>query len=246
MAAEYFIGTSGYVYPHWKEVFYPKDLPQKDWLPYFAERLDTVEINNTFYQMPEPEKVRNWASQVPEDFCFVMKMNRIVTHRKRLIDMERMVGDFVRAVDTAADALGPILVQLPPRWKANPERLNEFLDYCPGGYRYAVEFRDADWLRDEVYRVLEDHNAAVVIHDLIEDHPHVTPADWTYLRFHGPTESGNYAHDYSPQFLSARADEIADHLNSGKDVYVYFNNDVGGNAVRNALDLKRYVEDRQS
>jgi uncharacterized protein YecE (DUF72 family) len=134
--------------------------------------------------------------------------------------------------------MGVILVQLPPRWKADPGRLEAFLDAAPRRHRWAVEFRDPSWLCREVYDVLRAHNAALCIHDMIEDHPRQVTADWVYLRFHGTDYSG----DYSPQALSGSARRIRRHLDEGRDVLAYFNNDIGGHAIHNAKDLRRFVE----
>jgi len=132
-------------------------------------------------------------------------------------------------------------VQLPPRFRADPARLDAFLTLCPASLRWAMEFRDARWLCPEVYDVLRAHNAALVIHDLIADHPREVTADWVYLRFHGPGQ--RYAGCYSPQALSAVAKRIASHLTAGRDVYAYFNNDIAGHAVHNAADMKKYLKD---
>jgi uncharacterized protein YecE (DUF72 family) len=134
--------------------------------------------------------------------------------------------------------LGPILVQLPPHWNVDVERLTGFLHAAPRAYRWALEFRDPRWLCDEVYGVLRRHNAALCLHDLIHDHPHQITADWVYLRFHGV----GYGGSYPPQALTAQARQIAQYLAAGLDVFAYFNNDAYGHAVHNAIDLKRSLE----
>ena len=134
-------------------------------------------------------------------------------------------------------SLGPVLVQLPPRWRVNPERLDAFLAQAPKRYRWALEFRDASWLNDAIYALLERHQAALCQHDMIAGHPRRVTADWVYLRYHGDHYSGSYSH----QFLAAQARRIADYLAEGLDVYAYFNNDAQGYAVENALALKRYL-----
>ena len=131
-------------------------------------------------------------------------------------------------------------MQLPPHWKVNAQRLDEFLEETPHTLRFAVEFRDPSWLVDEVYNVLEKHGAALCVHDMIDRHPDKVTADWVYYRFHG----NNYGGDYSHQKLSATADILVAHYTAGRDVYSYFNNDLGGHAIHNALDLRRYVDDR--
>lgn len=234
------IGTSGYQYDDWRGVLYPRDLPKRQWLGYYAERFDTVEINNTFYKLPEATTFAHWAAQVPRGFCFSLKLSRYATHMKKLEDPEQPIELFLERSKPLGRTRGPILVQLPPRFRANPARLDAFLRAAPRRLRWAVEVRDPSWLASEVYAVLERHGAALCIHDLIERHPRVVTADFVYQRFHGE----DYGGSYSPQALSAEATRIADFARQGLDVYVYFNNDRGGHAVDNAMDLRRYVERR--
>jgi uncharacterized protein YecE (DUF72 family) len=231
------IGTSGYQYDHWRGRFYPRDLPKRDWFGYYAERFDTVEINNTFYQLPTASTFEAWREASPEGFCFSLKFSRYGSHLKHLKDPGDSIGLFCERALRLGDRLGPILVQLPPRWSPDLERLAGFLAAIPGGRRWALELRDPRWLCDPVYRALREHGVALCIHDRIEDHPRELTADWVYLRFHGRDDGGSYSH----QHLAARAQWIADRLRRGLDVYAYFNNDVGGHAVANARDLRRYV-----
>jgi len=233
------VGTSGYQYRHWRRRFYPTDLPQRRWLAWYAERFDTVEINNTFYGLPTAETVDHWREAAPRGFRYALKFSRYGSHIKRLKDPEASLPAFLEVAEGLGARLGPILVQLPPRWRADPERLRAFLEAAPRRHRWAVEVRDLDWLRDEVYAVLADHDAALVIHDLIEDHPRVRTASWTYLRYHGT--GSRYAGGYSPQKLSAEARRVRRDLDAGRDVYAYFNNDLGGHAVADAATLRRYV-----
>jgi uncharacterized protein YecE (DUF72 family) len=231
------IGTSGYQYNEWRGGFYPEGLPKRKWFDHYAGVFDTVEINNTFYGLPETDRFDEWRERAPEGFLYALKYNRYATHRKRLRDPEGALGEFLPRAERLGSRLGPILVQLPPRWHADPERLRAFLEAAGSERRWAIEFRDPDWLRDEIYDLLHAHNAALVIHDLIEDHPIETPSMWVYLRFHGK----DYAHGYSPQALTAWAERIASWRVEGRDVYAYFNNDVGGHAPRDAQDLRRHV-----
>lgn len=239
MSARARIGTSGYSYKHWKGVFYPDDVPQRRWLEYFAERFDTVELNNPFYSMPTEDKCDGWRERAPQGFVYAVKMNRVITHRKYLKDSDRTIGDYLDAVDRLGERLGPVLVQLPPNWHADLARLDDFLDRVPTGYRWAVEFRDPDWLAEPTFDILRKHNAALVVHDLIDNHPAPPTADWTYRRYHGA--AGKYQGQYTPQKLRAEADRILEDLEAGRDVYAYFNNDVGGYAVRDALKLRDFV-----
>ncbi len=235
------VGTSGWQYDHWKEVFYPDDLKKSEWFGYFARHFDTVEVNNTFYNLPKPGTFDDWLDAAPEGFTYVLKFSRYGSHIKRLKDPAGSIGTFLDRAGRLGEHLGPILVQLPPNWRADVERLDAFLDEAPKDRRWAVEFRDPDWLREEVFEVLRRHGAALCIHDMIADHPREITADWVYLRFHGDGGEGNWG-DYPHQALSASARRIAGYLADGLDVWAFFNNDAHGYAVHNAMDLRRYVE----
>lgn len=234
------IGTSGYQYSHWKERFYPPDLPQKAWFGYYAEHFDTVEINNTFYNLPKASTFEQWQDSAPSGFEYSLKFSRYGSHMKRLKDPAQTIPAFLDVAEKLGSSLGPILVQLPPRWHRDPGRLEAFLAEAPDRHRWVIEVRDPDWLHDDIYEVLRSHRTALCIHDMIEDHPRVLTTDWTYLRFHGE----HYTGSYTSQFLTAEADRIVNELQDGCDVYAYFNNDEEGHAVHNALDLRRYVEHR--
>lgn len=232
------IGTSGYQYDHWKGVFYPEDIPKNRWFDHYARHFDTVEINNTFYQLPQESTFDGWHEQAPAGFCYALKFSRYGSHLKRLKDPQGPIDKFIRRAERLKSFLGPILVQLPPHWNVNAERLAAFLEAAPKTYRWAVEFRDPSWLCEEIYAILQEHQAALCIHDMIDDHPRRITADWTYLRFHGDHYTGSYSY----QFLSAQAQRIRESLAGGLDVFAYFNNDQHGYAVQNAADLKRYLQ----
>jgi uncharacterized protein YecE (DUF72 family) len=231
------IGTSGYHYDHWKGIYYPKDLSKDKWFLHYARQFDTVEINNTFYRLPEASTFDAWRRQAPKGFCYTLKFSRYASHIVRLKKPRDTIRKFLQRADRLGDFLGPILVQLPPNWKADPERLAAFLKAAPKDHRWAVEFRDPRWLCEEVFTILQSHNAALCIHDMIDDHPRRITSDWVYLRFHGD----HYTGSYSSQALKAQAKWIKQQLGDGKDVFAYFNNDAEGYAVRNAAELKRYV-----
>lgn len=239
MQARVRVGTSGYQYEHWKGVFYPENLPKKSWFAHYARHFDTVEINNTFYRLPEANTFDSWRDQAPQDFVYALKFSRYGSHLKRLKDPEATIGRFVERSARLNAALGPTLVQIPPRWGVDAERLAAFLEAAPRNRRWAVEFRDPSWLCDAVYAVLEAQQAALCVHDMIADHPRRVTTNWTYTRFHGD----HYRGSYSPQFLAAEADRIHDQLATGLDAYVYFNNDEAGHAVANAKQLKQYLDD---
>jgi uncharacterized protein YecE (DUF72 family) len=231
------VGTSGWQYRHWRGVFYPPDLPVARWLDYYAARFDTVEVNNTFYHLPEPSAFDAWRARAPRGFCYALKFSRFATHLKRLREPAEPIARFLAGARRLGPCLGPILVQLPPRWRADPARLDAFLAAAPRGRRWAVEFRDPRWLVPDVYAVLRRHRAALCVHDLLPDHPRERTARWTYLRFHGVAYGGAYA----PARLRAEAVRIRRDLAAGIDVYAYFNNDVGGYAVTDALALRACV-----
>ena len=233
------IGTSGYQYDHWQPVFYPDQMPKKSWFGHYADSFNTVEINNTFYQLPTEKTFDRWRAQTPNGFRYALKYSRYGTHMKKLKDPADTIEKFLDRAERLKTYLGPILVQLPPRWNPNPERLDAFLAEAPRRHGWAIEFREPRWLSDEIFEILQRHQAALCIHDMIKDHPRHLTADWTYLRFHG----NGYATSYSHQELSAWAQWINDRLSEGCDVYAYFNNDAHGYAVQNARDLHRLVED---
>jgi uncharacterized protein YecE (DUF72 family) len=159
------VGTSGWYYHHWVGPFYPDDLRHEDFLSYYAERLHTVEVNNTFYQWPDPETLSHWRERVPPEFTFAVKANRYITHMKKLHDAQEQVSDFVDKVSVLEDQLGPILFQLPPNWHLDLQRLESFLDVLPSSYHYAFEFRDPSWFDERLYGALEAHGVALCIYD---------------------------------------------------------------------------------
>jgi uncharacterized protein YecE (DUF72 family) len=236
-AARLRVGTSGFHYEHWRERFYPADLARTEWFEFYARHFDTVEINNTFYRLPEPEVFAAWRDRAPKSFLYSLKFSRFATHLKRLKDPVEPVRRFVGRARRLGDRLGPILAQLPRNLAPDLERLRGFLEALDPEHRWVIEFRDRDWLDEAVFDLLRRHRVALCIHDLVPRHPHAVTADLVYLRFHGDRYRGSY----SPQFLSAQARRIADHLAHGRDVYAYFNNDERAFAVENALSLRRYV-----
>jgi len=180
------VGTSGYAYREWKGSLYPKDIKSADMLRYYAERFTAVEINNTFYRMPQASVLSAWAGQVPPDFCFVLKGSQRITHMKRLKDAGEPVSYLLETADTLGPRLGPILFQLPPNFRRDLERLRAFLALLPALRPFAFEFRHESWDDEEVKAVLRERNAALVCADTEESGedgaPIVPTADWGYLR----------------------------------------------------------------
>ena len=229
------VGCSGWQYKDWRGIVYPEKLPQREWFAYYATLFDTVEINNTFYRLPPPETVEGWARQAPPGFVYAVKLGQFGSHRMKLRDAASWLPNHLDRVERLGATLGPNLVQLPPRWKRNTERLDEFLSVCPEHMRWAVEVRDPSWLHDDTYAVLAAHGAALCHHDLIADHPVVETTDWAYERFHGPNAIEQpYNGAYPRARLKRTAERLGRVLDAGGDVYAYFNNDWYGHAVTDA------------
>ena len=232
------VGCSGWNYRHWREVFYPPGLPASRWLEHYASRFDTVEVNATFYRLPTREAVARWAEQTPAEFLFAVKASRFLTHVKRLTDMAEGVARFCERIQPLAEAgkLGPVLWQLPETFHRADERLASALGRLPPG-RHCFEFRHPSWFAEDVYALLREHGAALVI----GDHPdrpfqtHVLTADWTYVRFHiGSLPDGNY----TDEELEGWRTRIAG-WRDGADAYAYFNND--GSMSISRENFERYV-----
>lgn len=234
------IGTSGWHYDHWKGHFYPKDRPKEKLLEYYARHFHTVEINNSFYKLPEKKTLRAWKDLVPKTFIFSVKANRYITHMKKLKQASDAVSNMLTIIDVLEDNLGPILFQLPPRWKFNAERLESFLKNLPDGYRYSFEFRDPTWINTECYQLLRHYKAAFCIYHISETHsPKEITAPFTYIRLHGPEEA--YEGRYDTQTLAGWAGAISTWRRQGKEVYCYFDNDQHGYAAENALKLQQML-----
>jgi len=163
--AEIRIGTSGYQYDHWRGIFYPEKMAKKDWFTFFAAAFDTVEINNTFYHLPQAATFDAWRAQAPHGFCFALKYSRFGSHLKHLKDPASHLRPFLERAERLKPHLRPILVQLPPQWGVAADRLEEFLAAAPHRRRWAIEFRHPSWLCDTIYRILRKYGAALCIHD---------------------------------------------------------------------------------
>ena len=180
------VGCSGWMYKHWRGTVYPESVPERRWLEYYASLFETVEINSTFYRLPTEATVRSWAAQTTPNFVYSVKLGSYGSHRKKLSDSASWLPNHLDRMELLGSSLGPTLVQLPPRWHRNVDRLDEFLGQVPADRRWALEIRDSSWLHDDVYDLLHRYNVALCIHDLLEGLPWELTADWTYLRFHGP------------------------------------------------------------
>jgi uncharacterized protein YecE (DUF72 family) len=232
------IGTSGYQYRHWRGVLYPEGLAQRLWLPWYATAFDTVELNATFYRLPSPEAVERWRDLAPARFTFAVKGSRYLTHMKRLLDAGPGLRRFFDPVTRLGPKLGPVLWQLPPQLRPDHRRLDRFLGRLPPG-RHAVEFRDPAWYVEETCDLLDHHGAAFCEHDQVEVPPPRLTGGFRYVRFHGA--AGRYAGRYGADALRGPAQSYLASASRGVPVFVYFNNDLGGHAVRDALDLLALV-----
>jgi uncharacterized protein YecE (DUF72 family) len=245
--ANVYIGTSGWNYRQWRGSFFPADLPTKRWLPFYASRFDSVEVNYTFYRLPSKETCEAWYRQTPEKFRFVVKASRYLTHIKRLRDARKSWDDFLERVLVLKEKLGPILFQFPSNFRsteANLQSIDEFLEYAgrSASSYIALEFRDRSCFGPEMLALLRSHRAALVISQSSKyPVPEViATSDFVYLRFHGPREM--FSSSYSDSELGQWANKMNAFLRAGHDVYAYFNNDSGGHAPRNAQVLIRELQ----
>lgn len=226
------VGTSGYSYPEWKPAFYPADLPATQFLDYYAARLDTVEINNTFYRFPGAELFTGWRDQTPARFSFAVKANQRITHKSRLKDVAEITQDFVARCRALEGKLAAILFQLPPNLKHDDARLAAFVTALPVGTRYAMEFRHASWFDDAVYERLRASNIALC---LSEDDdfspPREVTADFCYLRLRKVV--------YAPEELAAWHTWCVAQTQQGRDVLAYLKHDEGGASPEAALRVLR-------
>ncbi len=234
------VGTSGWHYAHWKSVFYPPHVKPEDWLSFYASRFDTVEVNNSFYRLPSRDAFISWREKVPAAFTFAVKASRYITHMKKLQAAGEALANLLDNAGGLGDKLGPVLFQLPPNWKRNPSRLDDFIAMLPAGGRYVFEFRDETWLHDDVYRVLESGNCALCIASS-PSYPSAEriTADFAFLRFHGG--SVPYGSKYPRGELQKWAAFTRSLLQEGRDTYAYFNNDACGYALDDAATFKELV-----
>lgn len=227
------VGTSGWLYQHWRGSFYPPTLAQRRWLPFYAGRFATVELNNSFYRLPDKARFQNWAAGVPDAFIFSLKASRYLTHIRRLRDPAEPVARLLNRVEGLGKALGPILMQLPPNLKADLDLLCAAMDAFPHRFRLAVEFRDPSWNDEAVFSAMARREVAYCLADRrgrIE--PWRRTASWGYVRFHEGRASPPTS--YGRQALQSAAEELSDIYDPGDDLYIYFNNDTAAAAVDNA------------
>jgi len=228
------VGTSGWQYRDWGGVLYPEGLPQARWLERYAQCFSTVEVNSSFYRLPPRETFERWRRATPSGFVFGVKASRYLTHLKRLRDARAGLDRFLDNATGLGDKLGPVLFQLPPRFPADPSRLEAFLSWMPAAVRAAWEFRDRSWWTDEIFELLDERRHAFVLPDRPGFRgPLVVTGGWSYIRFHQGSPSGS---DYRRDKLRRWAERIVGLR--VPEVWVFFNNDPGGAAVRDALFLR--------
>ncbi|MGZ6291757.1 MAG: DUF72 domain-containing protein [Syntrophales bacterium] len=234
-----YIGTSGWNYEHWRDIFYPASFARSAWLQFYAQNFATVEVNATFYRLPKPETFENWRRATPEGFIWAVKANRFITHIKRLQDAGEALGKFFGTASTLKEKFGPVLFQLPPGLTFDDETLDEF---CKNLEKYnhpsALEVRHESWLSDRVMTKLGKHGVAFCISDTAGRYPYgeFVTADFIYIRLHGSRKL--YASDYTDEELQMWAEKIRQWK---RETYVYFDNDSGGYAPKNAARLKEIL-----
>ncbi len=238
--ARFRVGCSGWQYRHWRGELYPPDLPASRWFDFYASRFDTVEINNSFYRLPEATVFDAWCARAPAGFLYAVKASRYLTHNKKLKDPKEPLERFFDRASHLQTKLGPVLFQLPPGWKVNLERLSGFLELLPRRARHVIEFREASWYAPVVLEALDRRGVSLCLHDMPGSAPErVALGPFAYVRFHGFDEK--YGGRYSDERLADWAAWLAAQLRAGRDVYAYFNNDVGGHAPRDAERLRQML-----
>lgn len=234
MAGDIRIGCSGWSYPHWRKRFYPEKLPAREHFAFYAGHFDTVELNNSFYRQPPRERFAAWRDQAPPGFVFAVKGSRYVTHIKRLAIEQKSIDIVVEPALGLGDKLGPILFQLQANFRLDLERLERFVAMLPKDLRFTLEFRHDSWLVPAAFELLRAHRIALCI----PDHPKMPKSfeitsDFTYIRMHLPPRSLGYGE----RALQPWAQRILEWSGQSLDVFVYFNNDMEGNAINDARTL---------
>jgi len=240
--SDYYIGTSGWHYKHWKEVFYPVDTPTQKWLQYYSGRFNTVEINNSFYRLPPENSFKLWNAGTQSGFKFSVKVSRAITHIKRLKNCEEYLSNLLNRALPLRNKIDVLLYQLPPGMKKNEEILESFLQNIPGDYKNVFEFRNRSWIDDPVFTLLEKYKAGFCIYDMPEyTTPVISISGITYIRFHG--SRGLYSSRYTYQEMKKWAKDIRQTAGNLKNVYIYFNNDMEAAAIYNAEEIKKLLNE---
>lgn len=234
------VGCSGWVYKHWRGILYPEGFPQRLWFQRYSEDFDTVEINASFYRVPKPETFDGWREQASEGFRYAVKVNRFITHLKKLVGVEETLNDFVALARKLGPTLGPLLYQLPPSLKLDLQRLENFLKLIPKDLSNVFEFRSNSWYVPELYALLDRYGASFCVHDMPGSKTErVAVGPIAYVRFHGG--EGKYWGRYSDEGLLSWTDWLLEQSRQGRPVWCYFNNDIHGHAIHDAQTLKSMV-----
>ena len=236
------VGCSGWSYPHWRKRFYPETLPAREHFAFYAQHFDTVELNNSFYRQPPRERFIAWREQAPPGFLFAVKGSRYVTHIKRLAVEQKSIDLVIEPAMGLGEKLGPILFQLQANFHIDLDRLERFLLMLPRGFRITLEFRHDSWLVPPVCALLRAHGIALCL----PDHPKMPKlfeitSNFTYIRMHLP----EHGIGYGKRALEPWAERVSAWMSSGIDVFVYFNNDMEGHAIKDATALKDLVQSLQ-
>ena len=234
------VGCSGWVYKHWRGLLYPEGLPQRRWFERYSEDFDTVEINASFYRVPLAGTFEGWREKAPPGFRYAVKVNRFITHMKKLLDCAAETDRFIALARLLEDKLGPLLHQLPPSLHKDLDRLDAFLTRLPRDLEHVVEFRHQSWYDEDVLAVLDRHGAGFVAHDLKGlATPRWASGRAAYVRFHGT--AGKYHGRYPDDALLEWTDWCREQAGRGRSVWCYFNNDIHGHAIADARTLKSMV-----
>ena len=244
--AKLHIGTSGWSYKHWAEIFYPKDLKPDKYLEFYITRFSCVELNSCFYHLPLKSTATGWMNRTPENLKFCPKLNRYITHQQQLVNVEGALTKFFNVFDLMREKLGPVLIQLPPALNYHEHLITGFFNLLAKNsdqYRFAVEVRNKTWINDKFFNILSQYGIAFVIADSGSRYPYceAVTADFVYLRFHGREQL--YASDYNDAVLWEYGEKIKKWRAQSKTVWVFFNNDYHGFAIKNAIrliDLLKY------
>lgn len=235
------IGCSGWNYPHWRGRFYPEAQAPGQWFDFYAAVFNTVEINNTFYRLPTAKTFKAWGAKAPDRFIYAVKANRYLTHLKKLKEAKAPLKKLLDRARLLEEHLGPILYQLPPRWRFDRARLESFLDLLPEDLQHVFEFRDQSWMVEEVFELLDERGVSVCAHDLPGlKVPRRAAGPVAYVRFHGAKEK--YRGGYPEPTLRSWWRWMEQQVQRGRGLYVYFNNDAEAHAVRDARALMRKAE----
>ena len=241
MKTKLHIGTSGWHYKHWIGTFYPEGTKESGQLELYQQTFHTVELNNSFYHLPSLDTFKSWYAAVPADFIFSVKASRYITHMKKLKDPADSLRRFFRNAGGLGEKLGPVLFQLPPGWKVNAGRLEDFLEALPKKHKYVFEFRNETWYTDAIFELLRKHNCAFCIYEL---GGHITPTEVTagfvYIRLHGP--GARYQGSYSAKTLGQWLERCKKWMKQGREVFIYFDNDQEGFAAFNAKTLQEKAQ----